>query len=130
MKKNLITILLIFLIPVVAYIFLTHTDSTNTMSADAKTSKPQIVKFTSAMCLDCQTMNKIIREIYPNYKDDIVLTEINVQDNNPNNDKWIKKYNVTLVPTIILINANGNQIRRIEGAIEKEQMEEYIQELK
>lgn len=130
MKKNLITILLVFLIPMIAYVFLTYTGSASVMSADAKTTKPQIVKFTSTMCLDCQTMNKIMKEIYPKYKDDIVLTEINVQDGNPNNDKWIKKYNITLVPTIILLNANGSQIRRIEGAIEKEQMEEYIQELK
>lgn len=130
MKKNLVIILFVFLIPVIAYILLTFTGNSGLMSADAKTTKPQIVKFTSAMCLDCQTMNKIMKEIYPKYKDDIVLTEINVQDGNPNNDKWIKKYDVTLVPTIILINENGNQIRRIEGAIEKEQMEEYIQELK
>jgi len=130
MKKNWVIILLVFLIPIVAYVWLSFTGNTGLMSADAKTSKPQIVKFTSAMCLDCQTMNKIMKEIYPKYKDEIVLTEINVQDGNPNNDKWIKKYNVTLVPTIILLNANGSQIRRIEGAIEKEQMEEYIQELK
>ena len=44
--------------------------------------------------------------------------------------KWIKKHNVTLVPTIILINSNGSQTRRIEGAIEKEQMEEYIRQLR
>ena len=130
MKKNLITILLVFLIPVIAYVILTFAGAADTMSVDAKPSKPQIVKFTSAMCLDCQTMNKIMKEIYPKYKDDIVLTEIYVQDKNPNNDKWIKKYNVTLVPTIILINSNGSQVRRIEGAIEKEQMEEYIRELK
>ena len=71
-----------------------------------------------------------MKEIYPKYKDEIELTEINVQDKNPNNDSWIKKYNVTLVPTIILINSNGNQVRRIEGAIEKELMDKYIQELK
>ena len=129
MKKNLIAILLVFLIPLIAYFILNLTGASDTMSADAKTNKPQIVKFTSAMCLDCQTMNKIMKEIYPKYQDDIILTEIQVQDKNPNNDKWIKKYDVTLVPTIILINSNGNQVRRIEGAIEKEQMEKYLKEL-
>ena len=122
-------VLLVFLIPLIAYFILNLTGASDTMSADAKTNKPQIVKFTSAMCLDCQTMNKIMKEIYPKYQDDIILTEIQVQDKNPNNDKWIKKYDVTLVPTIILINSNGNQVRRIEGAIEKEQMEKYLKEL-
>ena len=130
MKKNLITILLVFLVPVIAYFILTFAGADSTMSADAKTTKPQIIKFTSTMCLDCQAMNKIIKELYPKYCDDIVLTEINVQENNPDNEKWIKKYNVNLVPTIILINSNGSQTRRIEGAIEKDQMEAYIRELK
>lgn len=130
MKKNLITILLVFLVPVIAYFILNLSGVSDTMSADAKTNKPQIVKFTSAMCLDCQTMNKIMKELYPKYQDDIILTEIQVQEKNPNNDKWIKKYDVTLVPTIIMINSNGNQVRRIEGAIEKEQMDKYMQELK
>ena len=31
--------------------------------------------------------------------------------------KQIKKYNVTLVPTIILLNSQGQQVKRIEGAI-------------
>lgn len=130
MKKNLITILLVFLVPVIAYFILNLSGTSDSMSADAKTNKPQIVKFTSAMCLDCQTMNKIMKELYPKYQDDIILTEIQVQEKNPNNEKWIKKYDVTLVPTIIMINSNGNQVRRIEGAIEKEQMDRYMQELK
>ena len=130
MKKNLIVVLLIFLIPLAAYFLLGFSGNKDILSVDAKTNKPQIIKFTSVMCMDCQTMNKIMKEIYPKYKDEIELTEINVQDKNPNNDSWIKKYNVTLVPTIILINSNGNQVRRIEGAIEKELMDKYIQELK
>ena len=130
MKKNLIIVLFIFLVPLIAYFGLSSADRSNIASADAKTTKPQIVKFTSVMCLDCQTMNKIMKEIYPKYKENIELTEINVQDNNPNNDSWIKKYNVTLVPTIILINSNGDQVKRIEGAIEKDQMDKYLQDLK
>lgn len=130
MKKNLIIVLFIFLVPLIAYFMLSSFGGSNVASADSQTSKPQIVKFTSVMCMDCQTMNKIIKEIYPKYKDCIELMEINVQDNNPKNDEWIKKYDVTLVPTIILINSNGNQVKRIEGAIEKEQMEKYLQDLK
>ena len=130
MKKNIITVLLIFLVPIIAYLVLNTFNSTDLTKADAKTNRPQIIKFTSKMCLDCQTMNKIIKEIYPKYKDKIDLVEINVQDNNPNNDSWINKHNVVLVPTIILINSNGNQVKRIEGAIEKEEMEKCLQELK
>ena len=129
MKKNLITILLVFFVPLVAYFGINLMNTPAANSVDAKTNKPQIVKFTSAMCLDCQTMNKIIKEIYPQYKDKIALTEINVQDGKPDNNRWIRKYNVTLVPTIILIDSNGKQIKRIEGAISKEEMENCIKDM-
>lgn len=130
MKKNLITVLFVFLVPLVAYFGINLMNTTVTSSVDAKTSNPQIVKFTSTMCIDCQTMNKIIKEIYPQYKDQIDLTEINVQDGNPKNDEWIKKYGVSLVPTIILIDSNGNQVKRIEGAISKSELENCIRDLK
>lgn len=130
MKKNIITILLVFIIPIFAYILLNTFNNNDSVSVNAKTTKPQIVKFTSAMCLDCQTMNKIFKEIYPKYKDQIALTEIQVQDNKPQTQEWIRKYNVNLVPTIIMIDSNGNQVRRIEGAVEQNVMEGYLQELK
>ena len=129
MKKNLIIILTVFLVPLVAYFVLNLFNNSDTASVDAKTTKPQIIKFTSTMCLDCQTMNKIIKEIYPQHKEKVALTEINVQDGNPKNDEWIRKYDITLVPTIILIDANGKQIKRIEGAISKEEMETYIKDM-
>jgi thiol:disulfide interchange protein len=130
MKKNLIVVLLIFLIPIALYALLGHLSNSDMASADTKNSRPQIVKFTSTMCLDCQTMTKIMKELYPQYKDRIDLVEINVQDGNKKNDSWIKKYNVTLVPTIILINSSGNEVKRIEGAIEKDKMDECLKELK
>lgn len=128
MKKNVIIISLIFAVPLIAYWMFTMSNSTTAKTTQA--GKPQIVKFTSAMCLDCQTMNKIFKEIFPKYQDKIILTEIPVQDSSAFNQEQIKKYNVTLVPTIILLNSDGKQVQRIEGAIEKDKMEKYLQELK
>ncbi len=128
MKKNLIIISLIFSFSIMLYMALTASNSTTAKTTE--TGKPQVVKFTSAMCLDCQTMNKVFKEIFPKYNGNIVLSEIQVQDRNSFSDEQIKKYNVTLVPTIILINSNGQQVRRIEGAVSKEQMDKYLQELK
>ena len=74
-------------------------------------------------------MNKIFKEIFPKYQNKINFTEIQVQDKNSFNDSQIKKYNVTLVPTIILLNSEGKQVKRIEGAIPKEEMDKYLQGL-
>ena len=130
MKKNLIIVLLVFIVPLVAYFVLNKTSNTQIAVADDATAKPQIIKFTSAMCLDCQEMNKIIKEIFPKYQDKMVLIEIPVQDGKAFTEEQIKKYNVTLVPTIILIDSKGNQVKRIEGAIPKEEMESCLEGLK
>ena len=128
MRKNLIIIAVIFALPILAYWLMSSLSKTDATAAVS--GKPQIIKFTSKMCLDCQTMNKIMKEIYPKYENDIILTEINVQDSSSFNDEQIEKFNVTLVPTIILLDANGKQTKRIEGAIPKEEMEKCLEALK
>lgn len=128
MKKNIIIISLVFAIPILAYMALTASNSTT--AKPVETGKPQVIKFTSAMCLDCQTMNKIFKEIFPKYEGKITLTEIQVQDNNSFNQEQIKKYNVTLVPTIILLNSQGKQVKRLEGEVDKNQMDNYLKGLK
>lgn len=130
MKKNIITVLLVLFLPLIAYIFITHSGNEPVNVADAVTNKPQIIKFTSSMCLDCQEMNKVMKEIYPQFQDRIALTEYHVQDGKAATDEQIKKYNVTLVPTIILINSQGEQVKRIEGAIPKEEMITCLEGLK
>lgn len=131
MRKNIITILLILIVPMFAYWILSTNDAakSSTVAVASTSTKPQIIKFTSEMCMDCQTMNQIMKEIFPAYKDKITLIEIPVQDKSSFNQSQIKKYNVTLVPTIILIDSNGKQVKRIEGAIEKDVMESYLQGL-
>lgn len=130
MRKNLITMFLVLVVPIAAYFFMTHAGNDPVNVADAVTNKPQIIKFTSTMCLDCQEMNKVMKEVYPEFKDRIAMDEISVQDGKASTDAKIKQYGVTLVPTIILINSAGQQVKRIEGAVPKDEMERYLEELK
>ena len=130
MKKNLIIIGLIFVIPLVAFWALNKSNSTTAKTTADIANKPQVMKFTSTMCLDCQKMNKLYKEVFPKYEDKIVLTEIQVQDGQDFTNQQIKKHNVTLVPTMIFFDSDGKQVKRIEGAIEKEELEKYLQGLK
>lgn len=130
MKKNLIIIGLIFVIPLVAFWALNKSNSTTAKTTADIANKPQVMKFTSTMCLDCQKMNKLFKEVFPKYEDKIVLTEIQVQDGQDFTNQQIKKHKVTLVPTMIFFDSDGKQVKRIEGAIEKEELEKYLQGLK
>lgn len=139
MKKNMIIIALVFAIPLIAFAVLNNANTTTAktgVNLEQKTDdliamgKPQVIKFSSAMCLDCQTMNKLFKEVFPKYNERIVLTEVHVQDGNAFTGELIKKYNVTLVPTMIFLDSNNRQVKRIEGAIEKNELEGYLEGLK
>ena len=137
MKKNIIIVALVLLVPLIAFWVLSNSNPTTAktnqeipQAEEVIIGKPQVLKFTSTMCLDCQTMNKLFKEVFPKYQDDIVLTEISVQDGKDFTNQQIKKYNITLVPTMIFLDSNNKQIRRVEGAIEKDVLENYLKELK
>lgn len=127
-KKTIITVLAILIIPILAFFGLTTLKDSSTV-AEAK-GKPQIIKFSSTMCLECKEVEKVFKEILPKYEDQITYTEIIVDSRDDMKNNMIKKYNVQLVPTIIMLNSDGTQYKRIETAIPKEQMETYIKGLK
>lgn len=127
-KKSLFTILAILIIPVALFFGLTMSKDTS-ITAEAN-GKPQILKFSSTMCMECKQVEKMFQNIMPKYQDKITYTEIIVDSGNDMKNSLIKKYNVSLVPTIILINSDGTQVKRIEGAIPEAELEGYIGELK
>lgn len=128
MKKFSI-ITLIFVIPLVAYMILSKPDASYAnKSVDG--NKPQIIKFTSLMCLDCKKLDKVMKEIYPNYSGKITLIEVQVQNEDDYTKRQIQKYNVTLVPTLVFIDSKGKRVTKTEGFVEKVQLEKYMKELK
>ena len=81
------------------------------------------------MCLDCKKLNENIQKVYPKYADKIVLTEIQVQNNDEYTNKQIDKYNISLVPTTVIIDRNGKQLDKIEGYIEEADLEKIMKDL-
>ena len=126
MNKNIIWILLIFLVPIAAYFGLTRGDIT---AQPAVAAGDEVIKFASPMCYECQEMEKNIDKVIPKYKNKVVFHKIDVTKKDENCDALIKEYEVKLVPTTIFKNQDGRILRRIEGAIEPEVIENYLVEL-
>lgn len=128
MNKNTIILLLIFVLPLITYFYVSkNNESTVTVS---NTTKPKIIKFTSTLCGECQRMDTVIKEVYPKYQKDIELISVPVQNQTEYNQEMISKYNVTLVPTIILLNKNQHIQKRIEGYIDRTTFDNYLREIK
>ncbi len=126
--KNFSIITLIFVVPLIAFMILSKPE-TSMASKTIVPNKPQIIKFTSLMCLDCKKLSNVMKEVYPKYSDKITLVEIQVQNEDEFTKKQVQKYNVTLVPTLIVINSKGKKLAKIEGFVEKQKLEKIMKEL-
>lgn len=126
--RNATIIALIFIVPILAYTILTKGD-VNSANSSIDANKAKIIKFTSLMCLDCKRIGKELKKVYPKYSDDIELIEVQVQNNDSFTQGQVKKYNVTLVPTLIFIDKNGKKVRRTEDYVDENQLDKYMKEL-
>ncbi len=127
MKKNSIIVLLILLVPMIAYFVLSH--NTKNSVVEAQLNQPQMIKFASKMCYDCQRLEKVMEKVYPDYLNKVTLTEISVQNNASSVQDMIKKYKVKLVPTSIFIDKNGNVKARVEGYMDENTLRNYLNEI-
>ena len=125
--KNIITILLILIVPICAYLFMSR-NSVDIMANAKENNLPVLMAFTSSMCMDCQKMKGILKEVEGDYTGKINFVMINALDKNRKVKDYLKKYNIVLVPTMIFLDENGNQINKIEGAVTKEVLISEIEE--
>ncbi len=127
MNKNIVTILLIFLVPLAVYYGLTR-DKLTTLPSIAS-SGAEVIKFASPMCYECQELEKIFDEVFPKYKNDVTLKKIDVTQKDKETKALIKEYEVKLVPTTVFKSSDGKLKRRIEGSMQPQILENYLREI-
>ena len=119
---------MIFLVPLALYWGLTRDKSIATLPTIAFTGA-EIIKFSSPMCYDCQELEKVFNEIYPEFANKVSLRKIDVTNKDKGTRQMIKEYDVKLVPTCIFKNKEGQVVRRTESSIQPRILENYIKEL-
>ena len=127
MNKNIVIILLIFLVPLAVYFGLTRDKLTTPPSIAA--GGAEIIKFASPMCYECQELEKVVEEVFPAYNKDITLRKIDVTQKDKQTKSLIQEHGVKLVPTTIFKDNDGNITRRIEGSMQPQVLENYLKEL-
>ena len=127
MNKNVVIISLIFLVPLGVYWGLTRAKAPVVLSTEALT-RPEIIKFSSPMCYECQELEKVFEEVYPEFSNKVSLRKIDVTQKDKSTKELIKQYDVKLVPTSVFRSSQGETIRKIEGMIQPKILENYIRE--
>ncbi len=137
--KNWIIVLLIFVIPLGLYAYLDAKAQSNKMCSVeqeklAMAQKARIIKFSSPMCSECKETALEMEKAMKDYKDSVIVEEINVIENvgkgNNYNKEAIKKYKVTLVPTLVFIDKQGNVVKKQEGLMKSDEIIEIIDGIK
>ncbi len=132
--KNWIIVLLIFAMPMGIYAYLDAKAQNNMMcaakSTPAQGQKMKIIKFSSPMCSECKQAGTELDKAVKTHNDSVIIEEINVTQNAGKEGSYtkdaIKKYKVTIVPTLVFVNKEGKLVHRQEGAMKSEEIIKVI----
>lgn len=124
MNKNVIVLILIFVIPIFGYFYLSKNSQGNV--SVATTNRVQLIKFTSNMCGECKRVEPVVNKVMQKYQDTVQYSVIPVQVNNNYNKEMMNKYQITLVPTIIILDKNQKVAKRIEGYVDTKTLDGYL----
>lgn len=129
MKLNTLLILAIFLVPLALYSYLGSESSFLASNVSvAQGAKPKMVMITSPMCGECVKMKKILHQVQPSYENAVIFERFEADSSQA--QPYIKKYNITVVPTLMFFKKDGKLYTKIEGSIPQSQLENYLKELK
>lgn len=131
--KNKIVILLAFLVPIAVFAILQY--STKASSANAKvqkdySNKGRLIKFYSPMCSECKEVGKKVSNVIGEYDGYVVFEEINVSNNDKKTKDLIETYKVTVVPTVVYLDKNGDIVEKTEGDVEEIEIRNNLEKIK
>ncbi len=101
---------------------LTITDSS--VNEVLQTDKLVIIDFWAEWCGPCKMVGPIIEEISEDYKDQVVVGKLDVDDN----DETTSKYGIRNIPTVLFIK-NGEVVDKVVGAGPKKMFTDKIDKL-
>ena len=97
----------------------------STESETPKSDKLVLLDFYATWCGPCKMMTPVMEEMEKKYSDNMEFKKIDI-DKEP---KMAEKYKIEAVPTFVILSPTGDEIDRVEGAMEEEKMDEILWEI-
>lgn len=80
----------------------------------------KLIKFYAPWCMPCKSMSDVLTTIqHP-------LVEQMLEINIDTNIDAAKKFNVRSIPTMIIVDDEDNEIRRMTGSVDKERIVDFL----
>lgn len=84
--------------------------------------KPLLIDFWATWCGPCKRLAPVIEELAADYEGRAVVGKCDVEEN----EELAMKYQVTSIPTIVVLDAQGNLSTRLVGVQSKAKLEEEL----
>lgn len=81
----------------------------------------KVLKFSATWCGPCKALSNILEQYYSG---DAAIEEVDIDDQK----ELTAEYGIRGVPTCVLLDDNGNEIRRKSGVMMIDEFEEFIGE--
>jgi thioredoxin 1 len=121
--KNILKLLFLILLLISVYILSCTQEETEDISPLSQiplesvlgNGKPTLGEFGWRECIPCKTMRPILEELEKEYKDVMNVIIIDL----PLREDLAEKYGINVMPVQIIFDAEGNEVLRHAGAIDK-----------
>lgn len=131
--------IIIVITAVVLMVFSQHSVSDNQSNADItwqtnldsaiqdakNTNKPVFIDFYSEGCSYCKELNESTLSD-PNVKKKLSQNYVTVDINTDQNPNLASQYKIYSLPTLVILNSNGQEIKRQEGYVSSDQLLSWI----
>ncbi len=94
-----------------------HLNDKNFETEVLKSSLPVLVDFWAEWCGPCKMMNPIVEEIANDFKGQLKVAKVNVDDS----QDLAAQFNIMSIPTLLLFK-EGKPVEQIIGAMSKDQL--------
>ena len=88
--------------------------------------KPTFVFFHSNNCQSCLDMIAVVEQVYPEFKDQVALVDVNVYDSA--NQSLLQRAKINTIPTQLFIDASGQSMVTL-GVMTVENLRQQLQTL-
>jgi len=129
-KKSGLIIFLVFALPIMLFYIIKPNKENTYSAANAEAVKrPKVLQFSQVMCSECRKLEKTLPSIKEEYKNKVLFVKIDVADRTEETSELIEKYEVRVVPTLVFIDKKGKTTKVTEGAIPKEELKKYLDDI-
>ncbi len=85
--------------------------------------KPKLIFFTQPGCPPCGPVGVLVKELSKEMGDTVFFETVDISEN----FEPAERYNIQATPTVVILDAQGNEVKRFVGIVEKDELKSALE---